>query len=194
MTTTLSPPDADEASDVSHLLDALGFRTRDPARCSRIYAQLRQIAHAHRSRWGGDSTVCTTALVHEAYLKLANSQLRFETRAHFLATASRAMRQVLVTYAEARTAQKRGGGSEPLPLDENLALTETEAADIVAIGDALERLARWDERGARVVECRFFAGLTVDETAEALDLSPATVSRSWHKVRPWLHNELHAAA
>ncbi len=191
MTTTLPLTDVD---DVSHLLDALGFRSRDPSRCARIYAQLRQIAHAHRARWGGDTTVCTTALVHEAYLKLAGSSLRYESRAHFLATASRAMRQVLVTYAEARTAQKRGGGAEPLPLDDNLALTDAEAADLVAIGDALERLARWDERGARVVECRFFAGLTVDETAEALDLSPATVSRAWNKVRPWLHRELHAAA
>ncbi len=180
-----------DVADVEELLHALGYDD-DPGRGVRIYAQLRQIAHAHRARWGGNDTVCTTALVHEAYLKLAASRLRYDSRAHFLSTASRAMRQVLVTYAEAQCAQKRGGGAARVSLDDlTIAdLSDREAADVVAIGEALRRLARWDERGARVVECRFFAGLTVDETAEALDLSPATVSRCWQKVRPWLSSEL----
>ena len=181
-----------DRSDVEQLLNALGYSSSDPGRGVRIYAQLRQIAHAHRTRWGGNDTVCTTALVHEAYLKLAQSQVRYDSRAHFFATASRAMRQVLVTYAEAQCAQKRGGGAQTLSLDETAVvdLSDREVSEVVAIGEALRRLARWDARGARVVECRFFAGLTVDETAEALDLSPATVSRAWQKVRPWLSTEL----
>jgi RNA polymerase sigma factor (TIGR02999 family) len=175
------------------LLNALDYDRGDTERSAHVYGQLRQIAHSHRLRWGGDATVCTTALVHEAYLKLAKSKLRFQSRAHFMATSSRAMRQVLVTYAEARCTQKRGGGERSLSLDEvNVAdLSDREAAEIASIDESLRRLARWDERGARVVECRFFAGLTVDETAEALEMSPATVRRSWHKVRTWLYLDLH---
>jgi RNA polymerase sigma factor (TIGR02999 family) len=190
-------PDLDTAEpaegEADQLLNALGYRAGDALRSKAIYDQLRQIAHSHRIRWVGDPTVCTTALVHEAYLKLARSPLRFRSRAHFLATSSRAMRQVLVTYAEARCAQKRGGGDRALPLEEGCVsgLSDEDAAEITAIGEALRRLARYDERGARVVECRFFAGLTVEETAEALDLSPATVTRTWRSIRTWLYRELH---
>jgi len=111
-------------------------------------------------------------------------------------TSSRAMRQVLVTYAEAQCTQKRGGGKKPLPLDDasGVVLTDDEAEEIAGIGEALRRLERYDERGARVVECRFFAGLTVDETAEVLGLSPATVTRCWRSVRLWLYNELDETA
>ena len=179
--------------DVAHLLDILGHRDGDdPRRCARIYTQLRQIAHAHRVRSFGTPSVCTTALVHEAYLKLARSTMRFRSRAHFMMTSSRAMRQVLLTYAEARCAQKRGGGQRPVALDEatDVVMTDVDAAEIAGIGEALERLARRDERGVRVVECRFFGGLTVDETAETLGLSPATVTRSWRAARSWLFDEL----
>ena len=199
---TTSPPDSGvlpgrhDTSDVDQLLSVLGYEPDDVDRSAKIYGQLRQIAHSHRVRWGGDATVCTTALVHEAYLKLSRSQMRFESRAHFMATSSRAMRQVLVTYAEARCTQKRGGGERLLPLDESLMspLLNRDADEIAAIDESLRRLARWDERGARIVECRFFAGLSVDETAEALGLSPATVRRTWQKVRTWLYLDLHPAA
>lgn len=188
----------DDLSDADRLLSVLGYERDDLDRASQIYNQLRQIARAHRVRWGGDATVCTTALVHEAYLKLSRSSLRFQSRAHFMATSSRAMRQVLVTYAEARCAQKRGGGERHLSLDEAHlgglgGLGAHDAAEVAAVDESLRRLARWDERGARVVECRFFAGLTVDETAEALELSPATVRRIWQKVRTWLYLDLHPA-
>lgn len=188
--------DGAREDDVDLLLDALGHRSGDAAQSKAIYDQLRLIAHSHRLRWIGDPTVCTTALVHEAYLKLARSSLRFRSRAHFLATSSRAMRQVLVTYAEARCAQKRGGPEHDLELDESRVsdISDADAHEITAIGEALRRLARVDERGARIVECRFFGGLTVEETAEALDLSPATVTRSWRSIRTWLYRELNDEA
>ena len=189
------PPQELDA-DVARLLGVLGHNDGAPEQCGHIYEQLRQIAHAHRMRWIGTPSVCTTALVHEAYLKLARSSLRFRSRTHFMMTSSRAMRQVLVTYAEAQCTQKRGGGRKPIPLDDasGVALTDEEAEEIAGIGEALRRLERYDERGARVVECRFFAGLTVDETAEVLGLSPATVTRCWRSVRLWLYNELDEAA
>ncbi|GAB5537546.1 MAG: ECF-type sigma factor [Rubricoccaceae bacterium] len=191
---TIPPQELD--ADVARLLGILGHNDGAPEQCGVIYEQLRQIAHAHRMRWIGTPSVCTTALVHEAYLKLARSSLRFRSRTHFMMTSSRAMRQVLVTYAEAQCTQKRGGGKKPLPLDDasGVVLSDDEAEEIAGIGEALRRLERWDERGARVVECRFFAGLTVDETAEVLGLSPATVTRCWRSVRLWLYNELDETA
>ena len=214
MTSTLPPPAAaaslpptrplpsdrlDDASldlDVGRLLDTLGHRDDAPENGARIYEQLRRMASVHRLRYIGTPSVCTTALVHEAYLKLARSSMAFRSRAHFMMTLSRAMRQVLLTYAEARCTQKRGGGRRPLTLDESTAVmvTDTEASEIAGIGEALRRLEQVDPRGARVVECRFFAGLTVDETAATLDLSPATVTRSWRAVRVWLYRELSAEA
>lgn len=185
-------PGPDLDAEAAVLLDALGHVDADPADSARVYAQLRQIAHAHRVRAFGTPTVCTTALVHEAYIKLARSTMRFRSRAHFMMTSSRAMRQVLLNYAEARCAQKRGGGRRALALDEasGVAMTDAEAAEIADVGAALRRMERVDPRGARVVECRFFAGLTVDETAEALGLSPATVTRSWRAARTWLFGAL----
>ena len=182
----------DVDADAAELLGTLGHDADDPAHSARVYAQLRQIAHAHRVRAFGSPSVCTTALVHEAYLKLARSAMRFRSRAHFMMTSSRAMRQVLLNYAEARCAQKRGGGLHPIPLDEatGVSMTDSEAAEIAEIGSALRRLERHDQRGVQVVECRFFAGLTVDETAEALGLSPATVTRSWRAARSWLYGAL----
>ena len=182
--------------DVAHLLGVLGHRDDAPERGARIYEQLRRMAAAHRFRYIGTPSMCTTALVHEAYLKLAQSSMAFRSRAHFMMTLSRAMRQVLLTYAEARCAQKRGNGQRPLPLDETSAVvvTDAEAAELAGIGEALARLEKVDERGARVVECRFFAGLTVDETAATLGLSPATVTRCWRDVRVWLYRELSAEA
>ena len=182
--------------DAARLLGVLGHDGRDPATAAEMYTQLRQIAHSHRIRWVGDPTMCTTALLHEAYLKLARSSLRFRSRAHFLTTSSRAMRQVLITYAEARCAQKRGGGVPDLPFDDHhgVNLSDSQAEEIAAIGEALRILAQTDERGARIVECRFFAGLTVDETAEALGLSPATITRCWREVRAKLYAALHPDA
>jgi len=157
----------------------------------RLYHDLRDLARGQRARWHGDWTMNTTALVHEAYEKLVGKR-DFESRAHLLATASRAMRQVLVSYAERRHAQKRGGKAPDLPLDEALAvpISDAQADDVLALDEALRQLAAADDRAARVVECRFFGGLTAVETAEALGVSEATVTRSWRAARAWLHGAL----
>jgi RNA polymerase sigma factor (TIGR02999 family) len=184
--------DATLAAEAEALLDALGQGAAPSgALFDRLYADLRVIATHHRARWIGDDTLNTTALVHEAYLKLAHVQV--EGRAHLLAVASRAMRQVLVSYAEARGAQKRGGGATHLAYDDALVaapLTEAQADRAAVLEDALRRLEAVDPRAARVVECRFFGGLTVEETAEALGLSAASVVRAWRMARAWLYGEL----
>ena len=180
---------ADEATALLRQLD--GGAAPSGALFDQLYGDLRQIAKAHRARWVGDETLNTTALVHEAYLKLAAHPV--EGRAHLLAVASRAMRQVLTSYAEASTAQKRGGGAPHVALDDALdgaPLTEAQADRAAALERALERLEARDPRAARVVECRFFGGLTVLETSEALGVSEATVSRAWRTARAWLRGEL----
>ncbi|MEM1054354.1 MAG: ECF-type sigma factor [Bacteroidota bacterium] len=189
------PPDA-PAGDVTRLLDALRRGEADSeALFRRLYDELRRLARHHRARWHGNETLNTTALVHEAYFKLIGSVEGFENRSHVLGVASRAMRQVLVTYAEAQRALKRGGGVPDIPLDDALQmgdplLSDEQAETITALDEALVRLGKADERAARVVECRFFGGMTVEETAEALDLSVATVGRSWRAARAWLYGEL----
>jgi len=186
-----APPPPDDA-EVEALIAALRRGDADPAALyRRLYGELHRLARAQRARWHGNWTMNTTALVHEAYAKLAGKD-DFESRAHVLATASRAMRQVLVSYAEGRAAQKRGGGTPDLPLEEARAvpLSDAQADDVLALDDALARLAGRDERAARVVECRFFGGLSVAETADALGVSEATVTRSWRLARAWLHGEL----
>jgi RNA polymerase sigma factor (TIGR02999 family) len=156
-----------------------------------LYEELRRLAHAQRARWQGDTTLNTTALVHEAYLKLSRARrMTVVDRGHFFALASRAMRQVLVTYAERRRAQKRGGDAAVIPLDEANPVSSEQAGEILAIHRALDRLANVSERPVRVVECRFFAGLSVPETAEALGVSAATVKRDWTMASAWLRAEL----
>lgn len=187
------PPDA-SPGDVTRLLDALRRGEADSdALFHRLYDELRRLARHHRARWNGNDTLNTTALVHEAYFKLVGSVEGFENRSHVLGIASRAMRQVLVTYAEGQRAQKRGGGVPNLSLEDaegDPLLTDEQAETITALDEALARLARADERAARVVECRFFGGMSVEETAEALELSVATVGRSWRAARAWLYGEL----
>lgn len=159
----------------------------------RVYDELRRIARARLSRERPDHTLAPTDLVHEAYFKLIpSSGVDWQNRAHFFAIASRAMRNVLVDHAVRRSAAKRGGGQQALTLDDGSGTDETPLDDLIALGDALERLEQIDPRQARVVECRFFGGLSLDETAEALAISPATVSRDWTFARAWLHRELAA--
>ena len=134
-----------------------------------------------------------TDVVHEAYLKLMPlDNVDWKSRAHFCAIASRAMRNVLVDYAVRRRATKRGSGATVLPLDEGHAATEQPLEDLIALSEALNRLEQHDPRQAQVVECRYFGGLTLDETATALNSSAATVSRDWTFARAWLHQELAA--
>ena len=156
-----------------------------------VYDELRRRAHAQRRRWIGDNTLGTTALVHEAYLKLVDqSQAQWNDRVHFLAVASKAMRHILVNYAEQRQAAKRGGGVPVVSLDDANPVSEEVADEILALHEALQRLAEMNERQARVVEARFFAGLKIEETAAVLEVSSATVKRDWSLATAWLQREI----
>lgn len=161
----------------------------------RVYDELRRIARARLQRERAGHTLAPTELVHQAYLKLVPlDRIEWQGRAHFFAIASRAMRNVLIDYAAQRGAAKRGGGARPVTLDDQTAAVEHPLDDLIALGRALDRLESIEARQARVVECKFFGGLSLEETAEALAISPATVSRDWTFARAWLHRELTAAA
>ncbi|MEM1043216.1 MAG: ECF-type sigma factor [Bacteroidota bacterium] len=161
-----------------------------------VYDELSALAKRQRARWNGNDTLNTTALVHEAYLKLAGGALDVDGRAHFFALASKAMRQVLSNYARDRRRQKRGGAQPHVALDDATALadpvafTDDVADTFVALDEALARLEALSPRQSRVVECRFYGQLSVPETATALGLSPATVKRDWAAAQAWLHREL----
>ena len=156
-----------------------------------VYEELRRIAHIHLGRERSGHTLSTTALVHEAYLKLVDqSRAEWQDRAHFCAIASRAMRRILIDYARHRNAQKRGGKQVPVSLDEAEIAVDESVSTLLAIDDALDRLAEMDERSAKVVEYRFFGGLLEDEIAEVMEMSVRTVRRDWRKARAWLHKEM----
>ena len=160
----------------------------------RVYNELRRIARARLRHERDGHTLAATDLVHEAFIKLLPvGRVDWRSRAHFFAIASRAMRNVLVDHAVRRGAAKRGAGATLLAIEETDASTEQPLDDLIALGEALGRLERLDPRQAQVVECRFFGGLSLEETAEALNTSPATVSRDWTFARAWLHNELASA-
>lgn len=159
-----------------------------------LYQELRRLAHRELAKNRRSATLHTTALVHEAYLKLAGSEnLPLASRGQFFAVAARAMRQVIVDHARAHRAQKRGGGVRALPLDEERIAVADQAEEILAVDEALKRLAKRGSRLVQVVECRFFVGLTEEETAEVLDLSRRTVQRDWIKARAWLLSALDPA-
>ena len=156
-----------------------------------VHDELRRIAHAYLARERPDHTLRTTALVNEAYLRLVDSsRVQWQDRAQFFAAAAGSMRRILVDYARRHRAEKRGGGRAALPLDEAAIVVEERAEMLIALDDALERLGVVDARLCRVVECRYFAGLTDEETAETLGVTPRTVRRDWVKARGWLFAEL----
>lgn len=160
-----------------------------------VYDQLRGVAHRRLEGERAGHTLQTTALVHEAYARMAGADLRWKDRTHFFALAARTMRRILVDYARARTAGKRGGVAEPVRLDAlTVEIVGDEGpgmdADVIALHEALERLEAQDERKARVVEAHVFGGLTYDETAEALGISAATVDRDLRLAKAWLAREL----
>ena len=157
-----------------------------------VYEELREIAHRQLGRERPGHTLSTTALVHEAYERLVDHRhTEWQDRAHFCAVAARAMRRILVDYARRRHAQKRGGKQQPLPLDEARVAVEEQAALIVSLDQALNRLSSMSERLGQVVELRFFGGLTEDEAAEVLGISARTVRRDWVKAKAWLFKELY---
>jgi len=171
-----------------------GDRTALDEVFSAVYDELHRLARMQRRRWEGDHTMNTTALVHEAYLKLVGQQGDpWADRAHFFAVAARAMRHILVNYAEARRAQKRGGGAPVLSLEEAFDSNPVgvdAAEEILALDEALGRLGTVSARQAEVVQARFFAGLSIEETALALDVSTATVKRDWRLASAWLQREI----
>lgn len=157
-----------------------------------VYAELKRIAAQQLRSERPNHTLSATALVHEAWLELSNlDRIKWQNRNHYLALASQAMRRVLVDHAVARSAQKRGGGQQMQPLqDEPAVMLETTSEELLDVENALQRLAVVDERQVRIVECRFFGGMSIEETAAALCLSPATVKREWALARAWLNREL----
>jgi len=156
-----------------------------------LYDDLRYIAHRHLRKARADHTLQTTALVHEMYLRLRKyPQLRFHDRAHFVSVCALLMRQILSRYERDRRAAKRGRGVENLTLEDAGALMHSRSLDFIALDDALDGLARLDPQQSRIVELRFFGGLSIEETAEILALSPATIKRHWETARIWLHREM----
>jgi RNA polymerase sigma factor (TIGR02999 family) len=155
-----------------------------------VYEELRALAAAYLRGERKDHTLQPTALVHEAFLKLVDQRsVTWQDRAHFFGIAAQAMRRVLVDHARRRNAQKRSGDRN-ITLPDDLSVTTEPEVDVVRVGEALERLAQLDERQARIVEMRFFGGLTIEETAEVLGISAATVKRDWQLAKAWLHREL----
>ena len=184
----------DQSVTVTRLLHDLkeGRRGAFNELLPQVYDVLHRIAHRQLMSERSDHTINTTALVHEAYLKLVEQQHKdWQNRAHFYAVAAKAMRQVLVNYARHRSAQKRGGGAAHIQLDEAFgSFSDQRSEELLALDEALVRLEKINERHARIVECRFFGGLNIEETAEALDVSPITVSRDWRMARAWLKDAL----
>src|SRR5438093_4664895 len=158
-----------------------------------VYEELRRLAHHFMEGQRPEHTLQTTALVNEAYMRLADqTKPSWQNRAHFFAVAARAMRQILVNYARSNRAQKRGGGALKVELDEVAIISPEESKEIVDLHEALERLAALNSRKAQVVELKYFGGLNYDEMAEVLKISPVTVRRDWEFAKLWLYTELHS--
>ena len=156
-----------------------------------VYEDLRRMAHRYMSRERPDHTMQTTALVNEAYLRLVNREaVHWQNRAHFFAIAAQVMRHILVDHARSHAYAKRGGGTRKISLDEAMVVSQERAAEVVALDDVLKELAKIDSQQSRIVELRFFGGLTIEETAEVLHLSAATIKREWSTAKAWLYHEL----
>lgn len=156
-----------------------------------IHEELLRLAHHYMSRERPGHTLQTTALVDEAYLRLVNrKEVRWQNRAHFFAIAAHLMRGILVDHARSHAYAKRGGGARKIELEETTVVSQERAAEVVALDEALKELATFDPQQSRIVELRFFGGLTIEQTAEALGLSPATIKREWRSAKTWLYQEL----
>jgi RNA polymerase sigma factor (TIGR02999 family) len=156
-----------------------------------LYDDLRQVAHQYLRKARPGHTLQTTALVHETYLRLEQQHApQFQNRQHFVAVCALLMRQILMGYERTRRTAKRGGDATTIALDDAMAPAKGRAVDLIALDDALNGLAQLDPQQGRIVELRFFGGLSIEETAQLLELSPATVKRNWATARVWLHREL----
>jgi len=185
---------AEEKPDITHFLQELSEGNEEvfDQLMPLVYEELRRQAARFLRRERDGHTLQTTALIHEAYLKLVNQkEVRWQNRAHFFAIAAQAMRRILVDYAKTRNREKRGGDDVNLQIDDVVEPSaKARSIDLEALDEALNRLAKFDERQARVVELRYFSGLTEQETAEVLKVSPATVRLDWKMAKAWLHNQL----
>lgn len=186
-------PDAAQPPDVTALLIAWSNgdeQARDQL-LPLVYDELREIAHRYLSRERRDHTLQTTALVHEAYLRLIDRRaVQWQNRAHFFGVAAQLMRRILIDYARSHQTAKRGQGAVKLSLDDAVNVADERAGVLLAVDEALDRLAQFDQTKSRVVELKFFGGLTVEETAEALGLSVPTIVRQWRLAKAWLYQEL----
>ena len=185
-----------QREEISELLKAWSDGDREAAErfMPLIYDELRRQAHRYLNRERPNHTLQTTALVHEAYLRLADQRnVTWQNRAHFFGLAAQMMRRILVNYAINRNREKRGGLNDRISLDETIMIAGDRGdVDVLSLDEALTRLEELDERQARVVELRYFSGLSIEETAEVLGISPATVKREWNMARTWLRAELSA--
>ncbi|MEK6407924.1 MAG: sigma-70 family RNA polymerase sigma factor [Acidobacteriota bacterium] len=156
-----------------------------------VYQELKRLARYQMRRERADHTLQTSALVNEAYIRLVDyKKMRWQDRAHFLAVAAQAMRRILVEHARGRTRTKRGGDARKVSLDEAATLTDEKATDMVALDIALNSLAEFDPRKSQIVELRYFGGLNIEETAEVIGVSAATIKREWNTAKIWLHREI----
>jgi RNA polymerase sigma-70 factor, ECF subfamily len=186
-------PDPTASADVTVLLAQLVDGDREAASrlVPMVYSELRRIAARYMRRERVDHTLQTTALVHEAYLKLVEqTPTSWENRAHFFAVAAQVMRHILIDHARSHLREKRGGGRPVIALDEGLVFSPEQSSELLEVDTALRRLTELDPRQGKIVELRFFGGLTVDETAAVLNISPKTVKRDWSVAKAWLHGEL----
>lgn len=185
---------AEESLQLTQLLNSV---TENSASIDKVwpfvYDELRSLAHKELRNERSGHTLNTTALVHEAYLKLIKHPPEgdWEGRRHFFGIAARAMRQILVNYAKKKSRIKRGGKQTPQQFEEGIYFSEEKADEIVALDEALERLEKISARQARIIECRYFAGYNIEETASILDISPATVKRDWTLAKAWLFSQIH---
>ena len=180
-------------NEVSQML--LAWRNGDRDALNRlmpiVYDELRRLAHRYMNRRFAGQTLQTTALVHEAYMRLAGQDhVDWQNRSHFFAVCAQVMRNLLVDRARSRQAEKHGGGARQVSLDEAAISTPEKQIDLLALDEALDRLAVIDARKSRIIEMRYFGGMSVEETAEVLDISPITVKREWLKARAWLYHQM----
>jgi len=155
-----------------------------------VYKELHRLAKSYMRRERADHTLQPTALIHEAYLRLAHDDVDWQSRQHFIGVAANVMRRVLVDHARAHNAEMRGGGLERVELEERLAISKERSSEVIALHDALNSLEALNPRRAKVVELRYFGGLSVEEIAAVLDMSPRSVKRDWALARPWLFKEI----
>jgi RNA polymerase sigma-70 factor, ECF subfamily len=182
-----------QPGEITQLLQAMhtGDRSAADKLLPLVYKELHRLAAAYMRRERPDHTLQPTALINEAYLRLAGEDVDWNGRAHFIGLAAHVMRQVLVDHARAHKAERRAGGLRRVDMDENLAIAPERLGEIQFIDEALERLARRNQRQARVVELRYFGGLSVEQIASVLGIAPRSVKRDWSLARIWLHRELH---